>query len=53
MSSLDNSYAALFEPIQIGPKTKSIPVTKVSRDAGNYLHWSGDSMPRVGGWSPQ
>lgn len=29
--------------ITIGPKTKSIPIKRVSRDAGVYLHWSGDS----------
>ncbi len=43
-----NAYIAPFvpaaQPVQIGPKTSSIPVTKVSRDAGNYLHWSGDSQ---------
>ncbi|MBC8646595.1 MAG: PD40 domain-containing protein [Thermoanaerobaculia bacterium] len=29
--------------IEIGPKAKALPVTRVSRDAGDYLHWSGDS----------
>jgi imidazolonepropionase-like amidohydrolase/Tol biopolymer transport system component len=29
--------------IEIGPKAKSLPVARVSRDAGEYLHWSGDS----------
>ena len=42
-----NAYIAPFvpaaQPVELGPETKSIPVTKVSRDAGNYLHWSGDS----------
>jgi imidazolonepropionase-like amidohydrolase len=42
-----NAYIAPFvpaaQPVQLGPKTKSIPVSKVSRDAGDYLHWSGDS----------
>ncbi|MFN2385338.1 MAG: amidohydrolase family protein [Thermoanaerobaculia bacterium] len=29
--------------VEIGPKAKALPVTRVSRDAGDYLHWSGDS----------
>jgi imidazolonepropionase-like amidohydrolase/Tol biopolymer transport system component len=29
--------------VEIGPKAKSLPVARVSRDAGEYLHWSGDS----------
>ncbi len=29
--------------IEIGPKSKSLPVARVSKDAGEYLHWSGDS----------
>jgi imidazolonepropionase-like amidohydrolase/Tol biopolymer transport system component len=30
-------------PIDIGPGTQAYPVQRVSRDAGFYLHWSGDS----------
>ncbi|MCH9647031.1 MAG: amidohydrolase family protein [Deltaproteobacteria bacterium] len=26
----------------LGPKSKSLPLHQVSRDAGEYLHWSGD-----------
>ncbi|MBI3950708.1 MAG: PD40 domain-containing protein [Acidobacteria bacterium] len=29
--------------IEIGPKMKTMPIKKVSQDAGEYLHWSGDS----------
>ncbi len=29
--------------ISLGPKSTSIPVSKVSSNAGEYLHWSGDS----------
>jgi len=29
--------------IEIGPKAKSLPVVRASRDAGEYLHWSGNS----------
>jgi Tol biopolymer transport system component/imidazolonepropionase-like amidohydrolase len=30
-------------PIEIGPSTTAYPVQRVSRDAGFFLHWSGDS----------
>ncbi len=30
-------------PVDIGPSTQAYPVQRVSRDAGFYLHWSGDS----------
>ncbi|MFL6245342.1 MAG: amidohydrolase family protein [Thermoanaerobaculia bacterium] len=29
--------------IDIGPKMSSMPVATVTRDAGEYIHWSGDS----------
>ena len=29
--------------VDIGPDTKSIPVKRVSKDCGDYLHWSGDA----------
>ena len=29
-------------PIDVGPATQAYPVQRVSRDAGFYLHWSGD-----------
>ncbi len=42
-----NAYVAPFVAIgksaDIGPDSKAIPGAKVSRDAGEYLHWSGDS----------
>ncbi len=28
--------------VEIGPKMSSIPVATVTRDAGEYIHWSGD-----------
>jgi imidazolonepropionase-like amidohydrolase/Tol biopolymer transport system component len=31
------------KPTELGPKTTSLPVTRVTRDAGQFLHWSGDS----------
>ncbi|MBK8266192.1 MAG: PD40 domain-containing protein [Nannocystis sp.] len=30
-------------PIEIGPKAESLPVARVSRDAGEFVHWSADS----------
>jgi imidazolonepropionase-like amidohydrolase/Tol biopolymer transport system component len=36
-------FASSGREIEIGPKTKSIPIRRVSRDAGEYLHFSGDS----------
>jgi imidazolonepropionase-like amidohydrolase/Tol biopolymer transport system component len=42
-----NAYVAPFvatgKAVDLGPKTKSIPVRQVSRDAGEYLQWSGAS----------
>ena len=42
-----NAYIAPFvqagRPVHIGPKSEALPVAKVSRDAGSFLHWSGDS----------
>jgi imidazolonepropionase-like amidohydrolase/Tol biopolymer transport system component len=29
--------------VDVGPKASSLPVRRVTRDAGEYLHWSGDS----------
>ena len=31
------------QKIDLGPKTSALPVTQVSKEAGEYLHWSGDS----------
>ena len=41
------TYIAPFprtgRPVDIAPSTQAYPVQRVSRDAGFYLHWSGDS----------
>lgn len=29
--------------IEVGPKMSALPVARISKDAGEYLHWSGDS----------
>jgi len=29
--------------LELGPQSKAIPVAKVTKDAGEYLHWAGDS----------
>jgi imidazolonepropionase-like amidohydrolase/Tol biopolymer transport system component len=31
------------KPLQVGPKAEGVPVRRVSANAGEYLHWSGDS----------
>ena len=42
-----NAYIAPFfdgaKSLKVGPKEKALPTHKVSADAGEYLHWSGDS----------
>ena len=42
-----NAYLAPFvrtgKTVDISPDSKAFPVARVSRDAGEYLHWSGDS----------
>lgn len=30
--------------VELGPKSESLPVARVSRDAGDFVHWSGDSQ---------
>ena len=30
--------------VELGPKADGLPITRVSRDAGDNLHWSGDSQ---------
>jgi Tol biopolymer transport system component len=41
-----NAYIAPFirtgKTIDIGPDTKSMPIAKVTKEAGEYLHWAGD-----------
>ena len=48
-----HAYVAAFprsgRTVDLGPKVKSYPVARISRDAGMYLHWSGDS--RAVHWS--
>lgn len=40
-------YVATFprtgRPVTVGPETKSHPITRVSANAGTFLHWSADS----------
>jgi imidazolonepropionase-like amidohydrolase/Tol biopolymer transport system component len=42
-----NAYVAPFvltgQTVEIGPKSGSVPVTRVTREAGESVHWSGDS----------
>jgi imidazolonepropionase-like amidohydrolase/Tol biopolymer transport system component len=41
-----NAYVTPFvrtgKTVDLSPKTASMPVTRVTRDAGEFLHWSGD-----------
>ncbi|MEO8501719.1 MAG: amidohydrolase, partial [Vicinamibacteria bacterium] len=37
------AFAMSGQKIELGPKTSAFPVAQVSREAGEYLHWSGDS----------
>lgn len=41
-------YVTPFMPtgrtVELGPKAEGSPVAKVTRDAGDHLHWSGDSQ---------
>ncbi|HEX2831362.1 MAG TPA: amidohydrolase family protein [Thermoanaerobaculia bacterium] len=36
-------FIATGKSIEIGPKMSSVPVSTVTKDAGEYLHWSGDA----------
>lgn len=36
-------FVATGKKVQVGPDMKALPITKVSLDAGNYLHWAGNS----------
>jgi imidazolonepropionase-like amidohydrolase/Tol biopolymer transport system component len=31
------------KPVSIGPRATAVPTARVTRDAGTYIHWSGDS----------
>jgi imidazolonepropionase-like amidohydrolase/Tol biopolymer transport system component len=37
------AFAMSGQKIELGPKTSAFPVAQVSKEAGEYLHWSGDS----------
>ena len=42
-----HAFVAAFprsgRPVDLGPQVSAYPVARISRDAGMYLHWSGDS----------
>jgi imidazolonepropionase-like amidohydrolase/Tol biopolymer transport system component len=42
-----HAYVMPFVPtgkaVDVGPKAGSLPLRRVTRDAGEYLHWAGDS----------
>ncbi len=37
------AFAMAGQKVDIGPKTSAFPVAQVGKEAGEYLHWSGDS----------
>lgn len=37
-------FPATGRTVELGPKADGVPVTKLTRDAGEWLHWSGDSQ---------
>jgi Tol biopolymer transport system component len=37
------AFAMSGQKIDLSPKTSAFPVAQVSKEAGEYLHWSGDS----------
>lgn len=50
MLGFTESFQAFIVPfvrtgqaVEVGPESRSLPVRQVSRDAGSYLGWSGDS----------
>jgi imidazolonepropionase-like amidohydrolase/Tol biopolymer transport system component len=36
-------FVATGKSYEIGPKASAVPVARVSKDSGDFLHWSGDS----------
>ncbi|MEO8505418.1 MAG: amidohydrolase family protein [Acidobacteriota bacterium] len=36
-------FVSTGKTIEISPKSSTLPVAKVSKDSGEFLHWSGDS----------
>jgi imidazolonepropionase-like amidohydrolase/Tol biopolymer transport system component len=46
-------FVATGQMVEIGPKTSAFPVKRVTRDAGEYLHWSGDSQKLHWALGPQ
>ena len=36
-------YVRTGRKLELGPEASSLPVSRVSKEAGEYLHWSGDS----------
>ena len=36
-------FARTGKEVDLSAKTKAVPIQQVTRDAGSYLHWSGDS----------
>ena len=52
-----NAYVTPFvetgRRVDIGPKSKAVPLTRVSKEAGEYLHFSGDSSRLYWAYGPE
>ncbi len=52
-----NAYVTPFvetgRRVDIGPKSKAVPVTRVSKEAGEFLHFSGDSSRLYWAFGPE
>src|SRR4029079_1983983 len=46
-------FVATGKAVEIGPKATALPLAKVSKDAGEYLGWSGDSKTLHWALGPQ
>ncbi|WP_428263183.1 amidohydrolase family protein [Haliangium sp.] len=46
-------FPAAGKPVDIGSESKAVPVTQLSRDAGENLHWAGDSQTVLWSLGPQ
>ena len=52
-----NAYVTPFvetgRRVDIGPKSKAVPLTRVSKEAGEFLHFSGDSSRLYWAYGPE
>jgi imidazolonepropionase-like amidohydrolase/Tol biopolymer transport system component len=46
-------FVATGKTVEIGPKSTALPLTRVSKNAGEWIHWSGDSTKLHWALGPQ